>query len=211
MFLPLFVRWWKSEDDPETIDGMRKVLSPYGVEAIVPISFVTGKESLTYATLGNMRGAVKFSKMFPDARVAWSSCSYPFPGAEEVENAYRVKMLKNERPRMEPIIAGPMINSVDEAMKIKEKLAERGISPKCILLVTGELHSRSARYIWKKVFPGTRILVSCIPYTLEIQPDHPVKDQRVMWKWVLSNILRQAALRVLPLDMVRKIQHKAAH
>jgi len=201
--LSTFVKYWKTENTKEEIRSA-------DVELIVPISFTTLRNKLTFGTLVNVTTAVMYKvRFFPDARIAFSSCSYPFNGAEHVEDELRTDICQNAG--IKPIIAEPMVNTVDEAMNIREALNSKGINPKCILIVTGELHSPSARYIWKKLFPDAKILISCIPHHMEIQPNHLVLDQRTMLKWVVSNIKREIALRLLPLSFVRKIQHKAAN
>lgn len=178
------------------------------VDLIVSISYTTLPKRLTDATKANLELALKYVKVYPQARLAFSSCSYTFPGADKVEHILQMRMCAEAK--VKPIVAKPMVNTVDEAMNIRAILNEKGIHPKCILIVTGELHSRSARYVWEKVFPGARIFIRCTPCDFEVQPDHPVLDQRVIWKWVRSNVLRQVALRCLPLSYVRKIKHKPA-
>jgi hypothetical protein len=200
--LSTLVDYWKTEDAMDDIRAAE-------VGLIVPTSYTTLRTELTEATRCNLRRAIEFQiQYFPSARIAFSSCSYPFHGAEDVENELRTEICRSAG--IEPIIAEPMVNSVDEALSISDELCIRETTPRCILLVTGELHSPSVRYIWSKLFPYSRILIACIPYQFEVQPDHLVLDQRKMWKWVLSNIKREIALRVLPLNWVRKIQHKRA-
>lgn len=201
--LSTFVRYWKSENKSQDI--LRS-----DVDLIVPISYTTLRDGLTEATKRNMEIAIseKIERSSSSIRLAFSSCSYPFKGAEIVEDKLRSEMCR--QVVIYPILARPMVNTVDEAFNVRDALNERGLKPKCILIITGELHSRSARYVWKKLFPEARILIRCIPYSLEIQPDHIVLDQRQMGKWVLSNVKREIALRLLPLSFVRKFQHKPA-
>lgn len=201
--LSTFVRYWKKESGEEMEDTR--------ADLIVPISYTTLQNRLTDATCANVELVLKLRKSwYPDARIAFSSCSYPFPGAELVEDRLRTEMCR--KAGVEPIVAAPMVNTVDEAMNIREAMMKhKGLYPQSILIVTGELHSPSAKYIWQELFPKARILIRCISYKLEIQPDHLVLDQRTMGKWILSNIKREVALRVLPLSVIRKIQHKAAH
>lgn len=200
----LFVSIWKTENTGDEIRAAN-------VDLIVPISYTTLRSELTDATIANVKRAIKYClEDFPNsACVAFSSCSYLFQDAARVEDGFRNGLCHDAG--IEPIVAKSMINTVDEAMNIRDALDARGIRPKCLLIVTGELHSPSARYIWEKLFPEARVLIACIPCELEIQPNHLVLDQRKMWKWVLSNIKREVALRILPFPIIRKIQHKAAH
>lgn len=198
--LSTFIRLWKKENIEEEIKTAN-------ISLIVPISFTTLRSKLVNGTRVNMEKAIQYQiEWFPNAVVAFSSCSYLFDGSEIVENSFRAEMC--QKAGIEPIIAKSMINTVDEAMSIRDALNIRRIYPKCILLVTGELHSRSVYYIWRKLFPDAYILITCIPHKLEIQPDHLVLSQRKTWTWIRDNIARQIALRILPLSWIRKIRHK---
>ncbi len=199
MYLRNFVNWWKIEHDQQTILDA-------GIDLIVPISYTMLRLRPTAATQANLAQAIDFKRHFPQARVAFSSCSYPFPGADRIEDNFRMAELRMRN--IEPIIASPMINSIGEARNIRKKLIKQSIMPKAILLTTGELHSRSAFYIWKKIFPEARIYISCISHRLEVQPDALVLNQQTMPRWVMANVSRQIALQTLPLHLVAKIHHK---
>ena len=201
--LSTLVKHWKTEDP---FSEIRKA----NVDLIVPVSYTTLRDRLAIATEMNLKMALRYhvTVFRRKPKFAFSSCSYPFSGAEMVED--RLKTGFCNRMDVVPIQAKPMMNTVDEAMRIKETLEKRNFNPHCILLVTGVLHSPSARYIWEKLFPDARILISCTPREYEVQPDHMVFNQRKMWKWVLSNIKREIALRILPLSFVRTIRHTAA-
>ncbi len=195
----IFVKFWKVE----TFD--KSQISEDAIGMIVPISFTTLRDRLVNGTEANDKSAIALHKSFPNAKFAFSCCSYIFPGADKVEE--RLRLQQFETAGIRPIVADSILNTVDEALQIKEKLDSLNIHPKGIIVITGELHSRSTAYIWKKVFPETKIWIHCTPYTLEVQPDHLVKSQRKMWTWVRDNIVRQIALHLLPLNFVRKIKH----
>jgi hypothetical protein len=178
-----------------------------GDDVVVPISYTTRVEELTNCTKENLKVAVSFSRLYL-IKLAFSSCSYVFPGSEIVENTYKKQFCLDNG--INPIIARPMVNTVDEAFQIKDELDRRGIKPKNIILVTGELHSWSAHYVWKRVFPESRIFVKCNSCYKEVQEDHPVLASRTLARWTISNLLREAALMFLPLKYVRTVKHKAA-
>ena len=179
------------------------------VDVIVPISYTTGRDSLVNATLCNLSVALSQQKRFSKAILAFSNCAYPFENAAKIESGLKHVIIRIHG-QGEVIEALPMNNSVEEAENIKLRLQEINLFPSSILIVTGEMHSRSALYIWRKTFPNSKIHIVTIPLICEVQSDHPVLAQRSAWKWIISNILRQVALRVLPLDIVRKIQHQPA-
>jgi hypothetical protein len=198
--LQFFLRFWKVQSDY----GRIEISHP---DLIVPISFATLRDRLCNGTKANADLALQWAKKFSSSQVCFSSCSYPFPGAEQVEDRLRGKIFKDGC--VEPIVASSMINTVDEAIRIKDALDERSIYPKVILIIDGEIHSRSAYYVYRKVFPNALVLVYCTPYNLEYQPDQIVESQRTLGSWLFSNIARQIALHVLPLSMIRKIKRKA--
>jgi hypothetical protein len=201
--LPFYLSFLKVED-------LRWEIMASNIDLIAPLSYATCRACLAHATLYNALGAVEWASSFPDAKVALSPCSYPFEGAAEVEIAFRKKIFL--RHGIEPIIAEPMVNSIDEAEKIRDKLQSLAIKPKNILLLTGEMHSRAARIIWCKTFPDAYVFVRCeTPCELEVQDDHPTPDQQRMGTWMRQSVKRYVAVRTLPLSLLRKIRHRAAH
>ena len=196
MVLQKLVDWWKLADLPETIS--RRL-----VGLIVPISYTTKRDQLTEATKENLATASRWLKKHPSARLAFSNCAYTFPGAARVEQRLKLDYLKRLGNKVEFLLAGDMNNSVEEALQIRSACDKEGSSPRRILIITGEMHSRSARLIWRWVFPEAEILVSCTSYRCEAQSDHPVRVQRSCWKWFAANVARQVLLRVLGLKLAR--------
>jgi len=200
--LSLFIRFWKAEDSLHSIKSE-------DIELIVPICYGTKPDELICATRVNLEKAIKLQGIFPKALIALSSCSYLFKGSELIEEKFKRNILREAQARF--IFAEPLINSMDEAEMVQAVLQRSGICPQGIIIVTGELHSRSARLIYKRVFKGSEIFITCNSYKLEIQEDHLVKSQRAMWRWVISNILRELALRLLPWEVIRKMKHKTVN
>ena len=185
-----------------------------GPDLIVSTSFVTGKEALTNGTRKALEIAIELGTKYNHRPIlAMSHCSYPFPGAEKVEERLRQDVVDQADRQVghkifsRVIHADPMVSTVNEALNVEKALDALGIRPSTIIVVTGECHSRSALYIWKKVFPHADVYLELIDFCYETQPDHPVHDQRSPWKWFIMNILRQCALRVFPLHALAKVQH----
>jgi hypothetical protein len=180
---------------------------------IVPTSFVTGKKALTNGTKEALEKAIILARIYNCPILAMSHCSYPFTGAEDVEKRLRQDMVDQADRQVghkifsRVIHADPMVSTVNEALNIGRALDALGIHPLTIIVVTGECHSRSALYIWKKVFPDAEVYLELIDFCYETQPDHPVHDQRSPWKWFVMNVLRQCALWVFPLRALAKVQH----
>ena len=99
-------------------------------------------------------------------------------------------------------------NSVEEAKNISK--AVKKVEPKCILIVTGELHSRSVRFIWQKVFPNTKILISCINFENEVERDSILPIQRTAARWAFANVARQVLLRILGLERMKNLHHSTS-
>ena len=204
-FLRFLVWVWKKESPCDLVWP--------GPDVIVPTSFVTCKEALTNGTREALEGAIELGRRYYQPTLAMSHCSYPFPKAEDVEKRLRQEMVDKVDRQVGHKIFGqvihalPMVSTVNEALNIKAALDAVGIRPKAIMVVTGEGHSRSALYIWKKVFPDADVYLELFDFSYETQPDHPVHDQRSPWKWFIMNILRQCALWVFPLHALAKVQH----
>lgn len=176
-------------------------------EIIIPISYSTHKRGLTAATLENLLRAMAIHMACPGSKLIHATCEYTFPGAAKTES-----FIKNDLFSVGGIVAnhaGTMNNSVQEARIIALYLAANNISHARILLVTGEMHSRSARLIWEKVFPKSKILIFCTPYLYEHEPNHPVYVQRGPWKWFAANVARHILLLTLGLDRVGKWHHRS--
>jgi hypothetical protein len=194
----LFLRLWRSENSTEEITGAL-------VDMVAPICYgVARRDRLASGTIRNMKRALEFLKMFPGSLLAFGNCPYIFSGAEKAEARLKYLMFP-DLSTMDKIEVN-LLNSVDEAENIRKAASERGIEPKCILLVTGELHSRSARFIWQKVFPSAKILVSCTDYRNEVDADHLVFAVRTPVIWTLANIARHTMLRLVGLR-IRSLHH----
>lgn len=183
------------------------------VDVVVATSWTTCEEKLTFATAEVLRRAIDVGRRNNRPILAMSHCSYPFSGAEDVEEQLRQAMI-DEADRhaghnifSRVIHADPMVSTVNEALNIKKALDALGIDPSTIVVVTGEGHSCGAWKIYKKVFPKAKIYLSLFDFSFETQPDHPVHDQRSPWKWFIMNVLRQCALWVFPLHALAKVQH----
>ncbi|MEK7645213.1 MAG: hypothetical protein AAB391_02755 [Patescibacteria group bacterium] len=206
-FLNLLVDLWKVESLPGDHLG-----SP-DLRLVISTSYVTRRDRLTDATQETLRVGLEYLKRFPQAWLAFSPCRYPFPGAEEVELVLRVAQISDG---CKYFSAGSMDNTVQEAQQIRAALDSRasvaGIrkgSPYSILVVTGEMHSRSARLIWEHYFPEATVFICCIPHHFEYQPDHPVDMQRGPWKWAFANLARHFLLLTIGVERTGKFKHNA--
>lgn|GEM_PF-4084720 len=219
-FVEWFVRWWavKSVSLYDAYDVRKKM------DLTVAVTYTSLPSKLVDATLANLKGAIEFKLAFPETQIAFCCCEsdgYPSTGAGEAEYSFKTAILGVYG--ITPIVGRHIGNTIDEVMCLKEVFDNRNFRPARITICTGQLHSPSALLVWQMLFPSAEILVSTISYKYEIQPDHPVADQRTLARWIWSNIKRQAALRVCwmvwkvhrksglrLLGLLRKIKHKPA-
>jgi len=194
----LILRLWKQED-PSNNFGT--------ADLIIPISYSTRREGLVAATKATTDLAATLALQHRSACVVLSCCSYTFPGSDEFEWRQRQQIFAD--CGVVAHRADNMNNSDQEAMAIAKYVEQKVLPSHNILIVTGEMHSRSAKYIWKRVFPHSRIFIKCVSHELEWQPDQPVFVQKTAWRWFLANIARQILLVVLGLDRVSKLHHRS--
>ena len=194
-----FVSIWRSDNSAEEVMG-----AP--VDLVVPVCYaMSRKDKLAEATKLNFEIALRLLRGFPDATLAFGNWPYAFPDSEYVESHLKREMISpNFLGRILEVI---LRNSVGEAENIRDAGLRIGFSPKCILLVTGVLHSRSARFIWQRVFPNARIIIVCIDYKYEVEKGHIIKVQRYLHKWVVVALGRHALLRTFGLS-IRNLRHR---
>jgi len=180
--LPFLVRRWKDED---VLTGQERV------GLVVSTSYGTGREVLVRATEAIARRSAVLATKY-GAAVIYAPCSYLFPGAERVEADLKERVFAEYGVKTHR--ADSMENTVQEARSIASYISQHNLQHGHLLIVTGEMHSRSARWIWTRVMPKSKITVTCVPYTWEYQPDQPVYAQRGPWKWLSANVARQTLL-----------------
>lgn len=196
-----FVAIWKSENSTKEINEAL-------VDLVVPICYaMSGKDSLSLATKWDFIFATRVLLHLPNATLAFGNWPYAFPNAEYDES--RLKRDLTPSSFHGRVLEVTLRNSVDEAERIRDASLKIGFNPKCILIITGELHSRSARLIWQKVFPNARILITCINYRLEFEKGHVIRVQQALWKWLIVTLGRHLLLRTFGLS-IRILRHRVA-
>jgi len=112
----------------------------------------------------------------------------------------------------EAILAGQVISTVEESLKWRKCLSIK-FSPKNIMVVTEEMHSRSAhrasnrvwngiwyKRVWKWLTgkPMVKIHVVTFKTKMAIDPKSPMVWLRDQRKWVAINVIREIFLMVCP-------------
>ena len=148
---------------------------------IVAISYVTGRNRLMKATEQHFSFALDFAADMDDSGrtcVAHSCCWYSFYGADQVERRFKKGLIYTicAGKAVQVVEGSPMINTVVEAQNIKKALADAGIRPATMLVVTSQAHSRSAYWIYSRLFPRTEIYLKIFPFENEYQDYQPIPD-----------------------------------
>jgi|GEM_PF-2173054 len=181
---------------------------PTSADVIIPISYCATPQGLTRATRENFLHAIRYARLFPRATIAFCNAEYVFEGASHIESLEKRQILKEASIPDELIMeATPITNSVEEAYAIRARLTQTNLLPRHILLITGAMHAPSARLIWRKVFPEAKIVIRCISYRYETQPDHPIIVQRSSMRWFATNIIRHGMLLMLGLRITARFHH----
>jgi len=203
-FYNLLARIWSTG-----VVSPTKKLEASAVDLVVATSYCTTKKALTIASQKNLEIAMQIAAE-KNALLAWASCSYPFNGAESIEDDFRLIAVAETFEEEKLIIGTAMTSTVTEAASIKQALNRKDVRPKVIVVVTGRLHARSARYIWRHFFPDAEILIAVVNEDYESQFDHPVNVQRNPWVWFAVNVARQILLWTLPMEWVARMKHNAS-
>ena len=149
----------------------------------------------------------------PDAILVYANSSHSHAGSDVAAAEEKAQLLLDWKvvSAGQEIDAGGIENSVAEAEAVKKALLEDRMTPKEILVITGPLHSRSARFIWGKIFPGVRISLVHFPVS-EWQRGNQFWFMRERWRWTLAAILRHTVVRipVVGLYLASKAKHRGA-
>lgn len=78
---------------------------------------------------------------------------------------------------------GLVISTIEECLKVKEAIPVF-FTPRNILIVTDEAHSRRCRIVWKCFFPNSNIRIISVPIAETVDPRSPMKPYR-QGKWAI--------------------------
>ena len=174
------------------------------IRLVVPLGYGFTEAGLPDAARKTTFEAARIAEKF-GAALAYCNVNYLGPGLEDKEDAAKKAIFKNFN-LSRVIVADPCQNSVIEARNIKKAFQRTKIvTPSVIVVVCDWPHARSTRLIWNKVFLFSLIKVKSIEG--EWDKTHLVPLQRSLPKWLVANILRHGALRILGTDWVAKKQY----
>lgn len=183
----------------------------------VPSYSAKNTRELAEATYMNLSRALWFRTLiFPKPLIVFGSCSHAFPKAHIYEEG--LKIVECQAMRADYLSVGPITNSVTEMDTWKNGLDREGISPRNMLIVTCELHSKSELILSRMIFPGVKTYIWANSHEHEVEPDHPTDDQASWSRWVSCSIQRYFAFKLASklspshqkafLNFLRTRQHK---
>lgn len=201
--LGMLVRFWKVENN------MQEILKE-SIDLTVPICYgIAATNRLATGTVKNFERVPTFLETFPETQLAFGNCPYICKDSEKIESKLKGEMFPwLSSMRKGPIEINNVLNSIKEAKEIRRETRERKIEPKRILLLTGEIHSRRAKRIWKHFFPKAQILVSCTGYQNEVDSDHIVKANSNIMLWFAINVVASfVACMPFGIQMMENMHH----
>src|SRR3989344_5851217 len=182
----VLVNVWEIESDP----------LPMRVEAIAPLSYGSYKNKLLRAQKEFIEETIRISDEHREAVIFSGAFTHsPDPNFEEFEKR---RMIGEERWF---VFVGNVASTITEAERMHEVMISRyGFEPATIVVVTGELHGRSAKFVWQKTFPHSQIYMRLIPWQHEIEENNTMLLARNKWTWLFAQIGRQAVIAWVPFD-----------
>lgn len=123
-----------------------------------------------------------------------SACDDP----EKTENGGKRAIIEKLDPLPCIIEIGAVSSTIDEALATRAWCDQLLMAyPTRILVITGPAHSRTCRYVWRKTFPRAEINVATFDTVWEFDEQNTMVFARNRWAWLLANMLRHVAWRVL--------------
>ena len=166
-------------------------------DVIAALCYGCLNDRLADSTETILRRAAEYARHFPQSRLTFSNATHCFPGCESRCSELKAAVLQEEGIAPDRVLeAEPMANSLQEAEAIRRRLDQASVQPRRILVVTGQIHSRRARLVWRRTYPSSTVMLKTVEYLNECQPDHPVLLQRSYWKLFTMNVVHHAVLQV---------------
>lgn len=203
MLTDLLIRLWEVNENDRF---------PILPDLIVSITYGSKREILADATRDALLEAVRLEKKYPYARIAFGCPSNCYPGSEFTECEMKKELLIGMHG-INPyrvLIGGVCSNSITEAEAIKQSADTRKLHTDCVLVICTRIHARSIRYIWKKLFPDSLIVLRILPGDPDVERNHQILLQRGRLRWLLANMARHVFMCMFGLEFTKRIQHPNA-
>lgn len=197
--LDKFCKWWSVKNR-----------LPQDAQLICLVSFGMRPDGYTNGLHEVVKIGHTLSQKYPEALICFGYFTGNQMRNPEVEE--QTKCCEFQRDRVIPV--GDVISTIEEAQKWWVEALERINldDQKNIMIVTDEMHSRSARRAANRVWNGwwlkrafawtegdfTNIHVVTFPTEYAIDPRGPMTALRDKKKWVIANVAREFFLMFIP-------------
>lgn len=157
---------------------------PASTDLIVVVSFGASSD-LSDRSKAVVKKALQMRERYPDARIAFGTFAHdPDP---QIESGVKMMIFPDA------IYYGEVANSIEEAQAARRSMTDTTVGS--VLVVTDAWHSRSARYVWRRVWDGADIRIATGEY-VGTDPLNPMVFQRDEILWGPANIIRHCVLLI---------------
>ncbi len=189
-----FCRWW----------GVKNTLPP-SAELICIVSFGATRNRLTNGTRSAVQIGVELLQRYPQAKVNFGE----FTKNPTVNLEARLKLAFFKKATF----SGRVVSTIEEAEKWRASLPVGFLPREGVIIVTDEMHSRSARRVsdrvwngcwivrlWKQITdrPVVPIYMATFPTREGIDLENPMFALRKQKLWVRNNVMREIFLIFVP-------------
>ncbi|MBI4709165.1 MAG: hypothetical protein HY764_03120 [Candidatus Portnoybacteria bacterium] len=176
-------------------------------DVVVPLGYgLNRRHELPAASIDTLLQAMIIANNL-NATIVWASANYFWPGCDKEEDKEKDYFLQEWKFTGKRIMTGGVTNSVTEAEAIRRAINKADIQSQYIALVCDWPQTRSARLIYRKVFPESEILI----WNVNTDWDEECNEMVIFLtrsnaRWLFANILRHLMLRLMPFKWVAKIK-----
>ncbi|MHB1316298.1 MAG: hypothetical protein ACYCZW_00385 [Minisyncoccota bacterium] len=187
-----FSKWW----------SIKNTL-PAHTDLIALVSFGATSTRMTYGLLSVVSIGRNLKRHYPTAKVVFGE--FTENKVHGLEYDLKTQVFPNA------VYCGEVISTIEEGEYWY--YATQNTNPKNIVIVTDEMHSRSAWRVsnrvwnglwyerlwkWIMVKPMVKIHIKTFPTCFAIDSENPMAALRNQWLWTRNNILRELFLMFMP-------------
>ena len=173
----ILVEIWRVSDD-KIIEPNYILVHSYGLR---------NPKELPYASRKVMEEAGKFALRFPKAEILMASSSYFWSGCVVQENNLKLAIPKGfgiSKKRI--VLLGGVKNTIEEIKKARAFVGEKD---SVILSIADDIHARSVRSMFAKIFPEAKIIIHSVAGDWN-DLESPLFFGRSNWRWLAANVAR---------------------
>ncbi len=111
-------------------------------------------------------------------------------GSSKKEDGFRRNILSQCGVHDNQIIRISIVNTIHEIHMMHALLSLMNVKPDIVIGCCGVIHGFSVKIGLKCFYPKATLIMDTFPGFYEMEPDHPVKDQRSTLKWYIMSTIR---------------------